>query len=111
MEMLCLLVFISLDFNYLTGPIPPYIGARLPHLEWLLLAENKINDNIPESLGNCYHLFHVEFAFNKFSGIILVELRKLSRLVILNMPSNEFVSGTTSGQISILEALSKCSKL
>ncbi|GLJ55541.1 hypothetical protein SUGI_1192920 [Cryptomeria japonica] len=102
---------LSLNFNGFSGPIPADIGARLPHLDWLLLAGNNISGGIPKSLANCSRLSHVELAFNKLGGIIPQELGKLSRLTVLNMPSNEFVSGTTTGPIPILEALSNCSKL
>ncbi|GLJ55537.1 hypothetical protein SUGI_1192830 [Cryptomeria japonica] len=102
---------LSLNFNGFSGQIPEDIGARLPHLDWLFLNGNSLSGGVPKSLGNCSRVSHVELAFNKLGGIIPDALGQLSRLTVLDIGSNEFVSGTTSGPMPILKALSNCSKL
>ena len=43
--------YLRLDYNQLTGSIPPEIG-NMTNLEWLYLGDNQLTGSIPESICN-----------------------------------------------------------
>ncbi|XP_010274130.1 PREDICTED: probable LRR receptor-like serine/threonine-protein kinase At1g56140 [Nelumbo nucifera] len=80
------LVFLKLDQNYLTGPIPAFIG-NLSSLDVLSLAVNALSGTIPEELGNLKLLRVLSFGSNNFSGPLPSHLGNIPKLEQIYMAS------------------------
>ncbi|XP_018505600.2 receptor-like protein EIX2 [Pyrus x bretschneideri] len=59
-------------------------------LESLDLSSNKLEDELPDSLGMLHNLQYVNLEFNNFSGEIPESIGKLSSLKTLNLEFNNF---------------------
>ncbi|KAJ1278342.1 hypothetical protein BS78_04G073000 [Paspalum vaginatum] len=58
---------LDLSFNNIAGEIPPTLP---PNVEYLNLAANKFEGNIPSSLPWLHSLKYLNFSYNKLSGVI-----------------------------------------
>ena len=61
-----------LDFNELSGPIPPELG-NLSYLGVLSLGGNQLSGPIPPELGNLANLEHLYLSGNKLTGCVPAE--------------------------------------
>ena len=77
---------IDLDFNDLSGTIPPELGD-LTYLEELDLGYNDLSGEIPPELGNLAHLEYLYLNSNELSGAIPPELDN-TNLYILYLNGN-----------------------
>ncbi len=68
-----------IDFNNLTGSIPPDLG-RLAHLELLNLVGNSLTGPIPRELGRLANLRSLSLSQNSLTGPIPQELGRLANL-------------------------------
>ncbi len=84
---------VRLDFNNLTGTIPPEIG-NLSQLTYLNLCGNQLFGSIPAEIGNLVNLWLLDLGQNDLSGTIPTQLESLTMLHILHLTDNEL-----SGQI------------
>ncbi|TQE09993.1 hypothetical protein C1H46_004415 [Malus baccata] len=73
-------------------------------LESLDLSSNKLEDELPDSLGMLHNLQYVNLEFNNFSGKIPESIGKLSSLKTLNLSYNNMIGPIpdTLGQLSEL---------
>ena len=80
-------VGLNLDWNRLSGEIPPELGA-LSHLGSLRLRGNALSGSIPPQLGNLSHLVSLDLGTNALSGAVPPELGALSNLEELHLAGN-----------------------
>ncbi|ESW14005.1 hypothetical protein PHAVU_008G245000 [Phaseolus vulgaris] len=75
----------------LKGPIPDF--SRIPHLTYLDLSFNQLNESIPTN-----KLSDIDLSNNKFNGTIPTYFSSLPRLQKLSVPNNS-ISGTVPSTI------------
>ncbi|KAJ6750404.1 hypothetical protein OIU85_000983 [Salix viminalis] len=87
------LVFLSIQQNNLSGPIPDSWGSKgnySYHLQFLALDHNRISGTIPGSLSKLALLQEISLSHNQLSGAIPYEMGSLSRLQKLDISNNAF---------------------
>ena len=78
---------LALEFNQLTGEIPPELGG-LSNLKWLVLFGNQLTGEIPPELGGLSNLTLLYLGGNQLTGEIPPELGGLSNLQGLFLDDN-----------------------
>eukprot|EP00257_Ricinus_communis_P020286 XP_015579484.1 probable LRR receptor-like serine/threonine-protein kinase At1g56140 isoform X1 [Ricinus communis] len=73
------LIFLKLDKNYFTGPLPAFLG-NLTALRTLAVAHNMLSGPIPKEIGNLKDLTLLSLGVNNFSGTLPPELGNLVKL-------------------------------
>ncbi|WCJ28452.1 Leucine-rich repeat transmembrane protein kinase [Euphorbia peplus] len=73
------LIFLKLDKNYFTGPLPAFIG-NLTALRGLSIAHNALSGTIPKEIGNLKDLTLLSLGVNNFSGTLPPEIGNLVKL-------------------------------
>ncbi|PIN23340.1 Serine/threonine protein kinase [Handroanthus impetiginosus] len=97
------LMYLDMENNGLTGPIPPEL--RLCNkLALLNLAQNKFSGRLPRELGNLTNLQVLNLQSNNFVGEIPPEIMWLNKLQKLNISRNLLV-GSIPSSISSLKDL------
>ena len=94
---------LDLGSNYLSGPIPPELG-NLDNLRWLVVGNNDLSGPIPSELGNLDNLTGLGLSTNNLSGAIPPELGNLASLETLYLSSNE-LSGPIPPELGNLVSL------
>ena len=61
--------YLRLDYNQLTGSIPPEIG-NLTNLEYVSLTDNQLTGSIPPEIGNMTNLEWLYLGDNQLTGSI-----------------------------------------
>ncbi|GJN09501.1 hypothetical protein PR202_ga27514 [Eleusine coracana subsp. coracana] len=79
----------NLRQNYLTGPLPSFIG-KFTALQYLSLAHNPLSGPLPKELGNLTNLLSLYLGSSGFSGPFPSTFSKLTNLRILWAPDNDF---------------------
>ena len=97
------LTHFSLDYNQLSGEIPPELGS-LSNLEVLLLGGNQLSGEIPPELGSLSNLEVLYLNGNQLSGEIPPELGSLSNLEVLYLHDNQ-LSGEIPPELGSLSNL------
>ncbi len=82
------LVGLVLRADRLTGPIPPELG-NLANLQSLYLNGNELTGPIPPELGNLANLYYLFLGGNGLTGHIPPELGGLANLYALDLSGNE----------------------
>jgi len=98
---------ISLDYNHLSGSLPPELG-NLTNLQSLSLHDNQLSGSIPPELGNLTNLGSLDLSNNQLSGSIPPELGNLTNLQSLSLYNNQ-LSGSIPpglGNLTNLQSLS-----
>ncbi|XP_024626769.1 probable LRR receptor-like serine/threonine-protein kinase At3g47570 [Medicago truncatula] len=85
------LIFLHLDNNSFTGPIPSEFG-KLMQLSRLSLDSNKFSGEIPKNLASCLSLTELRLGRNFLHGSIPSFLGSLRSLEILDISNNSFSS-------------------
>ncbi|WVZ77497.1 hypothetical protein U9M48_025356 [Paspalum notatum var. saurae] len=80
-------VAMDLSFNNIAGEIPPTLP---PNVEYLNLAANKFEGNIPSSLPWLHSLKYLNFSYNKLSGVIGDVFVGMDSLETLDLSFNAF---------------------
>ncbi|HLP46300.1 MAG TPA: leucine-rich repeat domain-containing protein [Candidatus Kapabacteria bacterium] len=98
--------WISLEFNYLKGSIPPELG-NLNNLQYLIMDYNQLSGSIPPELGNLSNLQYLSIYGNQLSGCIPSQLGNLGNLFWLELGWNQLSCGIPSelGNLSNLQYL------
>ncbi|KAJ4792179.1 Leucine-rich repeat transmembrane protein kinase [Rhynchospora pubera] len=99
----CHIVRLKVDQNYLTGPVPAFIG-NLTQLRVLSFGINALSGPIPRELGNLQNLTILAMSTNNFSGSIPEEFGNMTSLQQWYMDSSGF-----SGELP--ETLSKLTNM
>ncbi|GLU14105.1 hypothetical protein SLE2022_306940 [Rubroshorea leprosula] len=73
------LIYLKIDANYFTGPLPAWIG-NLSKLQFLSVAINAFSGPIPKELGNLKELTVLSIHTNNFFGTLPPELGNLVKL-------------------------------
>ncbi|XP_061343381.1 MDIS1-interacting receptor like kinase 2-like [Gastrolobium bilobum] len=97
------LTSLQLQFNHLSGRLPPEIGS-LHNLTLLFLYNNQFSGPIPPEIGNLSSIQDLQLSNNYFSGSIPSTFGKLYKLRTLYLASNQ-LSGALPPQIGNLESL------
>ncbi|KAL7111112.1 hypothetical protein ACP275_05G067500 [Erythranthe tilingii] len=98
---------IDLSGMWLTGGIPPEIGA-LSKLTYLNFSRNYFTGNLPFSLSNLTKLQSLDISYNSFGGAIPSGIGNLTSLVALDLSNNYWINGSlpsTLGRLTRLESL------
>ncbi|XP_062189540.1 probable LRR receptor-like serine/threonine-protein kinase At1g74360 [Phragmites australis] len=97
------LSLLHLDDNRLTGQLPPEIG-QLP-LVVLNVSRNNISGAIPPEIGSILCLEMMDLSYNNFSGELPASLSKLTELNRFNVSYNPLLSGSvpTAGQFGTFD--------
>uniref|UniRef100_A0A0D9WRL6 Receptor kinase-like protein Xa21 n=1 Tax=Leersia perrieri TaxID=77586 RepID=A0A0D9WRL6_9ORYZ len=95
----------EIDYNLLTGNIPPAIG-NLQNLVILSLAHNKLSGQIPNTIGNLVKLTDLKLDRNNFSGGIPAALEHCTQLNVLNLAYNS-LTGRIPNRIFKISSLSQ----
>ncbi|KAG2582296.1 hypothetical protein PVAP13_6KG099335 [Panicum virgatum] len=93
---------LNLMQNYLTGPVPSFIG-KFP-MQYLSLAINPLSGTLPKELGNLTNLISLGISLNNFTGELPSELGNLARLEQIYFDSSGF-SGPFPSTFSKLKNL------
>ncbi|WP_419949432.1 M66 family metalloprotease [Candidatus Palauibacter sp.] len=80
---------LDLEFNGLTGTLPPEIGD-LDNLVYLRLPRNELSGSLPPELSRLPRLGSLELNANNLTGPIPSHLGDLTRLWTLNLGGNQF---------------------
>ena len=80
--------YLDLQYNQLTGEIPPEIG-NLTNLERLWLHGNQLTGEIPPEIGNLTNLIYLNLYDNQLTGSIPSEIRNLTNLNQLYLYYNQ----------------------
>ncbi len=83
---------LNLEFNKLSGEIPPELG-RLTNLQSLSLWGNELSGGIPPELGGLTNLQSLSLGGNELSGRIPPELAGLTHLQSLDLGRNKLTGG------------------
>ncbi|TKW08444.1 hypothetical protein SEVIR_6G028100v4 [Setaria viridis] len=81
---------LNLMQNYLTGPVPSFIG-KFP-MQYLTLAINPLSGTLPKELGNLTNLISLGISLNNFTGELPSELGNLAKLEQISGFSGPFPS-------------------
>ncbi|KAK8594795.1 hypothetical protein V6N13_015711 [Hibiscus sabdariffa] len=100
---LCHITRLKIDRNYLSGPLPAFIG-NMSRLESLSIGTNILSGPIPKELGNLKNLSLLSMSNNNFSGTLPPELGNLANLEQLDINSCGF-SGEIPSTFANLTAL------
>ncbi|CAM0902819.1 unnamed protein product [Alopecurus aequalis] len=92
--------------NYLTGPLPSFIG-ELINMQYMSFGINALSGPVPKELGNLTKLVSLSISSNNFSGPLPSELGNLANLQQLYIDS----AGLTGPLPSSLSKLTKIQKL
>ncbi|AQK40948.1 Putative leucine-rich repeat receptor-like protein kinase family protein [Zea mays] len=105
LENLTYLSNLNLMQNYLTGPVPSFIG-KFP-MQYLSLAINPLSGTLPKELGNLTDLISLYFDSSGFSGPFPSTFSKLKNLKILWASDNDFTGKIPDfiGNLTQLEVL------
>ncbi|CAL5007715.1 unnamed protein product [Urochloa decumbens] len=93
---------LNLMQNYLTGPVPSFIG-KFP-MQYLSLAINPLSGTLPKELGNLTNLISLGISLNNFTGELPSELGNLAKLEQIYFDSSGF-SGPFPSTFSKLKNL------
>ncbi|XP_078176435.1 putative LRR receptor-like serine/threonine-protein kinase At1g56130 isoform X2 [Carex rostrata] len=83
----CHIVKLNLGQNYLTGPIPAFVGNMTP-MQYINFGTNALSGTIPKELGNLQNLISLGMGPNNFSGSVPDEFGNLTSLQQLYMASS-----------------------
>ncbi|EEC78865.1 hypothetical protein OsI_19220 [Oryza sativa Indica Group] len=75
--------------NYLTGPIPSFIG-KFTSMQYLSLSFNPLSGLLPKELGNLTNLLSLGISSDNFTGSLPEELGNLTKLQQLSASDNVF---------------------
>lgn len=79
---------IILEYNNLTGTIPPEIG-NLTYLRQINVGGNRLTGSIPSEIGKLKHLERAIFNVNELSGRLPVELAECDKLHTFDILGNK----------------------
>uniref|UniRef100_A0A0D3G590 non-specific serine/threonine protein kinase n=1 Tax=Oryza barthii TaxID=65489 RepID=A0A0D3G590_9ORYZ len=100
---LCHITRLNLYRNYLTGPIPSFIG-KFTSMQYLSLSFNPLSGLLPKELGNLTNLLSLGISSDNFTGSLPEELGNLTKLQQLYFDSSGF-SGPFPSSFSKLQNL------
>jgi len=80
------LTMLNLAQNYLTGPLPSFLG-ELAAMEYLSVDINALSGSVPKELGNLTNLISLGFGSNNLNGPLPSELGNLVNLEQLYIDS------------------------
>ncbi|CAL4997348.1 unnamed protein product [Urochloa decumbens] len=80
---------LNLQQNYLTGPLPSFIG-KFTAMQYLTVAINPLSGTLPKELGNLTNLLSLYFDSSGFSGPFPSTFSKLKNLKTLWASDNDF---------------------
>uniref|UniRef100_A0A0D3G592 non-specific serine/threonine protein kinase n=1 Tax=Oryza barthii TaxID=65489 RepID=A0A0D3G592_9ORYZ len=86
---LCHITRLNLYRNYLTGPIPSFIG-KFTSMQYLSLSFNPLSGLLPKELGNLTNLLSLGISSDNFTGSLPEELGNLTKLQQLRASDNVF---------------------
>ncbi|XP_059287539.1 receptor kinase-like protein Xa21 [Lycium ferocissimum] len=95
---------LNLEFNHLTGSIPPSI-FNITTMQIIALTGNNLTGKLPTTI--CDHLPNLKglyLSFNSLDGVIPPNIQKCRKLQILSLSVNEF-TGTIPRELANLTAL------
>ncbi|GJZ09456.1 leucine-rich repeat protein [Tanacetum coccineum] len=108
---LSLLVNFSVGGNHLIGSLPSEIGNQLPNLEKLQLRDNELNGVLPPSLSNCSKLVYLEMNSNNFSGRLRIDFSKLIDISLVGLSINNLHGRGEADDLWFIDSLKNCTKL
>ncbi|KAG6719137.1 hypothetical protein I3842_04G188300 [Carya illinoinensis] len=97
------LISLQLQFNNLSGRIPPEIGS-IKKLNYLYLYQNQFSGSIPPEIGNLSNLLELQLYKNFLAGPIPSTMGKLCKLIKLSLSENQ-LEGTLPTEIGNMESL------
>ncbi|XP_027922966.1 receptor-like protein EIX1 [Vigna unguiculata] len=86
---LTLLENLDLKETSFSSSIPHWFYSSFPHLKFLHLSRNNLQENISDALGNMTSLVTLDLSYNKLEGPIPTSLGKVTSLVILDLSHNK----------------------
>uniref|UniRef100_A0A0E0L0C4 non-specific serine/threonine protein kinase n=1 Tax=Oryza punctata TaxID=4537 RepID=A0A0E0L0C4_ORYPU len=99
----CHITRLNFNWNYLTGPIPSFIG-KFTSMEYLALSFNPLSGLLPKELGNLTNLLSLGISSDNFTGGLPEELGNLTKLKQLYFDSSG-LSGPFPSSFSKLQNL------
>ncbi|XP_028781416.1 receptor kinase-like protein Xa21 [Neltuma alba] len=102
------LKYLRLGNNSLSSLLPSYLGIGLPNLENLLLDDNEIIGQIPNSISNASKLIKLNLSLNKLNGSIPNVIGNLKNLFDLALDGND-LTGLIPDRVSNLHKLQRLS--
>jgi Leucine rich repeat len=92
-----LTLYIGVDDNMLTGPVPQTWGSSMPGLTTVHVDKNFLTGTLPTTFGQLVNLKGLGVSYNLMTGPIPTELRQLSSLERLLLVNNSFTGAVVCG--------------
>jgi hypothetical protein len=93
-----------LSNNQLSGHIPEEVGM-LSQLQYLDFSQNNLSGRIPEELGDCQALIFLDLSNNRLNGTMPYQIGNLVALQIVLDLSQNLITGEISSQLRKLTRL------
>ncbi|KAL6654085.1 hypothetical protein ACP70R_007550 [Stipagrostis hirtigluma subsp. patula] len=78
----------SVQWNYLSGHMPPYIFNNTPYLRLISLGGNSLSGTIPPNVGSLPMLEYLVLGSNLLSGIVPPTIFNMTRLQVVTLERN-----------------------
>ncbi|KAL6654083.1 hypothetical protein ACP70R_007548 [Stipagrostis hirtigluma subsp. patula] len=88
----------SLEFNDLSGHIPPYIFNNTPYLRLVDLGQNTLSGSIPHSMGSLPMLESLALEYNLLSGTVPPSIFNMTRLQFMYLAYNNLTGPFPNNQ-------------
>ncbi|EXB29383.1 LRR receptor-like serine/threonine-protein kinase GSO1 [Morus notabilis] len=100
------LYYLDLSTNKISGKLPMNIADKMPRLSTLLLPNNLMNGQLPDSLCKLDTLEVMDLSENRLSGEMPHCWRASQRIYLINLSSNK-LSGTIPNSVGCLSFLKR----
>ncbi|KAJ6836211.1 putative receptor-like protein kinase [Iris pallida] len=101
------MIFLTVSFNNLTGPVPATLGKSMPFLRMLRMASNALSGGLDfiASLTNCRYLNIIQVLDNQFEGVLPDAIGNLSVNLQYFHVSQNHIKGSIPAGLGNLSSL------
>ncbi|XP_076955038.1 uncharacterized protein LOC143629729 [Bidens hawaiensis] len=104
------LEFVNIPQNNLHGNLPRNLCLNQPHINTLVIGDNRFTGSLPLSISNCSELIDFDVFDNYFTGGLKIDFGKLQKLQFLGLGHNNYETNPIDCK-NLFDSLSNCSNL